>query len=136
MLQVARENQLSRFGALSLDGTKIHANASRHHTLWHGHAEKIEAQLEAELQEMLELADLGRVLQHEAAPPKPESPNKHRIRRTGLPCRNWSRRHEHWVSHRASRLPPDRARVRIHTGAGGGAVETPQAAQHFHYPAR
>jgi hypothetical protein len=30
MLQVARENQLSRFGAVSLDGTKIHANASRH----------------------------------------------------------------------------------------------------------
>ena len=30
VLQVARENQLSRFGAVSLDGTKIHANASRH----------------------------------------------------------------------------------------------------------
>ena len=30
VLQVARENQLSRFGTVSLDGTKIHANASRH----------------------------------------------------------------------------------------------------------
>ena len=29
VLQVARENQLSRFGTVSLDGTKIHANASR-----------------------------------------------------------------------------------------------------------
>ncbi len=30
VLEVARENQLSRFGAASLDGTKIHAIASRH----------------------------------------------------------------------------------------------------------
>lgn len=57
VLQVARENQLSRFGTVSLDGTKIHANASRHHALSHGHAEKIEAQLKAEVQEMLKLAE-------------------------------------------------------------------------------
>jgi hypothetical protein len=30
VLQIARENQLSRFGAVSLDGTKLHANAGRH----------------------------------------------------------------------------------------------------------
>jgi transposase/IS5 family transposase len=57
VLQVARENQLSRFGAVSLDGTKIHANASRHSALSYGHAEKIEAQLKAEVQEMLALAE-------------------------------------------------------------------------------
>lgn len=57
VLQVARENQLSRFGTVSLDGTKIHANASRHNALSHGHAEKIEAQLKAEVQEMLKLAE-------------------------------------------------------------------------------
>ena len=57
VLQVARENQLSRFGTVSLDGTKIHANASRHRALSHGHAEKIEAKLKAEVQEMLELAE-------------------------------------------------------------------------------
>ena len=39
VLQVARENQLSRFGAVSLDGTKIHANASRHSALSYGHAD-------------------------------------------------------------------------------------------------
>jgi hypothetical protein len=49
VLQVARENQLSRFGTVSLDGTKIHANASRHSALSYGHAEKIEAQLKAEV---------------------------------------------------------------------------------------
>jgi transposase len=57
VLQVARENQLSRFGTVSLDGTKIHANASRHKALSHGHAEKIEAQLQAEVQQMLALAE-------------------------------------------------------------------------------
>ena len=57
VLQVARENQLSRFGTLSLDGTRIHASASRHSALSYGHAEKIEAQLKAEVQEMLALAE-------------------------------------------------------------------------------
>jgi transposase len=57
VLQVARENQLSRFGTVSLDGTKIHANASRHSALSYAHAQKIEAQLEAEVQELLALAE-------------------------------------------------------------------------------
>ena len=56
VLQVARENQLSRFGTVSLDGTKIHANASRHSALAYGHCEKIEAHLKAEVQELLALA--------------------------------------------------------------------------------
>ena len=56
VLQVARENQLSRFGTDSLDGTKIHAHASRHSALSYGHAEKIEAHLNAEVQELLALA--------------------------------------------------------------------------------
>ena len=57
VLEVARENQLSRFGTVSLDGTKIHANASRHSALSSGHAEAIEAQLKAEVQELLALAE-------------------------------------------------------------------------------
>ena len=57
VLQIARENQLSRFGMVSLDGTKIHANASRHSALSYAHAEKIEAQLQAEVQELLKLAE-------------------------------------------------------------------------------
>jgi hypothetical protein len=43
VLQVAWENRLSTFGTVSLDGSKIHANASRHSALSHGHIEKIEA---------------------------------------------------------------------------------------------
>lgn len=57
VLQVARENQLSRIGTVSLDGTKMHANASRQSALSNGHTEKIEAQLKAEVQEMLALAE-------------------------------------------------------------------------------
>jgi transposase/IS5 family transposase len=57
VLQVARENQLSRFGTVSLDGTKVHANASRHSALSYAHAEKIEAQLRAEVQELMKLAE-------------------------------------------------------------------------------
>jgi transposase len=57
VLQVARENHLSRFGTVSLDGTKIHANASKHSALSYGHAEKIEAQLKAEVAELLQQAD-------------------------------------------------------------------------------
>ena len=51
VLEVARENQLSRFGRVSLDGTKIHANASRHSALSYGHAERFE------VQELLALAE-------------------------------------------------------------------------------
>ncbi len=57
VLQIARENQLSRFGAVSLDGTKIHANDSRHSALSYGHAEAIAAQLQEEVQQMLALAE-------------------------------------------------------------------------------
>jgi hypothetical protein len=32
-------------GTLALDGTRVHANASRHRTHYHGHAKKREKQL-------------------------------------------------------------------------------------------
>jgi transposase len=57
VLEIAQANQLSQFGTVSLDGTKIHANASRHSALSYGHAEKIEAQLHEEVQELLALAE-------------------------------------------------------------------------------
>jgi len=57
VLQIARANQLTRFGTVSLDGTKINANASRHSALSYGHATRIEAQLQAEIEEMVALAE-------------------------------------------------------------------------------
>lgn len=57
VLQIAQANQLSRFGTVSLDGTKLHANASRHSALSYEHAGKIETQLKQEVQELLALAE-------------------------------------------------------------------------------
>jgi transposase len=57
VLEVAHEMKLLKVGTISLDGTKIHANASRHSALSHGHIEKLETQLKAEVQELLSLAE-------------------------------------------------------------------------------
>ena len=57
VLELAQEMKLLKLGTLSLDGTKVHANASCHSALSHGHIEKIEAQLKGEVQELLALAE-------------------------------------------------------------------------------
>lgn len=57
VLEMATEMKLLRLGTVCLDGTKIHANASRHSALSHGHIGKLEAQLKQEVQELLTLAE-------------------------------------------------------------------------------
>ena len=57
VLCIARQMKLLKLGTIALDGTKIHANASRHSALSYGHAQKIEAQLEAEVKELLARAE-------------------------------------------------------------------------------
>ena len=57
VLCIAGEMKLLKLGTIALDGTKVHANASRHSALSYGHAQKIEAQLEAEVKEMLARAE-------------------------------------------------------------------------------
>ena len=57
VLEMATEMKLLKLGTVCLDGTKIHANASRHSALSHGHIVKIEAQLKQEVQELLTLAE-------------------------------------------------------------------------------
>src|SRR5476649_2877255 len=57
VLQLAREMGLLKMGTIGLDGTKIHANASRHSALSHEHAGKIEAQLKSEVAELLAKAE-------------------------------------------------------------------------------
>ena len=49
VLMLAREMGVLNLGTIGLDGTKIHANASRHSALSYEHAGKIEAQLKAEV---------------------------------------------------------------------------------------
>lgn len=55
-LEVAQEMKLLKLGTISLEGTKVHGNASRHSALSQGYIEKIEAQLKAEVQERLAAA--------------------------------------------------------------------------------
>jgi transposase len=57
VLEVAREIGLLTMGTVALDGTKIHANASRHSALSYEHAGRIEAQLKAEVAELLAKAE-------------------------------------------------------------------------------
>jgi hypothetical protein len=46
-----------KLGTVGLDGTKIHANASRHSALSYEHAGRIEAQLKAEVSELMAKAE-------------------------------------------------------------------------------
>ncbi len=53
VLGVAREMGVLKLGTVALDGTKIHANASRHSALSYEHAGQIEAQLKAEVADLM-----------------------------------------------------------------------------------
>jgi transposase len=56
ILGVAQQMGVPKLGKVSLDGTKLHANASKHSALSWEHANKIEAQLKAEVDELMKLA--------------------------------------------------------------------------------
>ena len=57
ILKFARAAGLLTVGKVSLDGTKIQANASKHSAMSWEHANKIEAQLRGEVEQLLELAE-------------------------------------------------------------------------------
>src|SRR5659263_47608 len=57
VLEMATEMKLLKLGTVCLDGTKIHADASRHSALSHGHIVKLEEHLKREVQELLALAE-------------------------------------------------------------------------------
>jgi transposase len=57
VLKLAREMGVLKMGTIGLDGTKIHANASRHSALSYEHAGKIEAQLKAEVADLMAKAE-------------------------------------------------------------------------------
>jgi transposase len=56
VLLVAKELGVLRVGQISLDGTKIKANASKHHALSYAHAGKIKAKLRREIARLMKLA--------------------------------------------------------------------------------
>jgi transposase len=57
VLLLARDMGVLKMGTIALDGTKIHANASRHSALSYEHAGKIEAQLQAEVADLMAKAE-------------------------------------------------------------------------------
>jgi transposase len=57
VLLLAREMGVLKMGTVALDGTKIHANASRHSALSYEHAGKIETQLKAEVADLMAKAE-------------------------------------------------------------------------------
>lgn len=58
VLEVAAQSKvLKKLGTVSVDGTKIHANASKHSAMSHGHAQKMLDQLEQEVKTLIEKAE-------------------------------------------------------------------------------
>src|SRR5271168_1181810 len=57
VLKLAREMGLLKMGTIGLDGTKIHADASRHSALSYEHAGQIETQLKAEVADLMAKAE-------------------------------------------------------------------------------
>lgn len=57
VLMLAREAGLLKLGTVALDGTKVHAHASRHRALSYGHAGKLEGELQAEVAELMRVAE-------------------------------------------------------------------------------
>ena len=53
---IAKETGLLKVGKVSLDGTKVKANASKHKALSYAHAVKLQKQLEAEVKTLMEKA--------------------------------------------------------------------------------
>lgn len=57
VLLIARTMGVLKLGHIALDGTKIHANASRHSALSYGHIKKLERQLAEEVARLMTLAE-------------------------------------------------------------------------------
>ena len=57
VLVLAKEMGMLNLGTVALDGTKIHANASRHNALSYDHAKRLEEQLKREVAELLAKAE-------------------------------------------------------------------------------
>ena len=57
ILQIAHSMKVWKLGTISLDGTKMKANANKHKALSYGYAERLEAQLREEVARLLLLAE-------------------------------------------------------------------------------
>ena len=61
ILLLAKTMGFSKLGKISLDGSKVQANASKHSALSWGHATELEEQLKAEVARLLAMAEAALV---------------------------------------------------------------------------
>lgn len=57
ILLIAAESGMLKIGRVSIDGTKIKANASKHHALSYAHATKLERRIKNEIERLLRMAE-------------------------------------------------------------------------------
>jgi transposase/IS5 family transposase len=57
ILAIAREMGVKKVGTVSIDGTKVKANASKHHSLSWGYANKLEERLQSEIADLMKRAE-------------------------------------------------------------------------------
>ncbi|MBT5027778.1 MAG: IS1182 family transposase [Nitrospinaceae bacterium] len=57
ILETAQEMGLLKLGTVSLDGTKVKANANKHKALSYGYAKRLESQLKKEVRKLMKLAE-------------------------------------------------------------------------------
>ena len=62
VLEIAAEMKLLHLGTISLDGTKVKANASRHSALSYGHAQALRERLVAEVAELVQRAEAAEAI--------------------------------------------------------------------------
>jgi len=57
ILLIAAESGMLKIGRVSIDGTKVKANASKHHALSYAHATKLERRIKNEIERLLRMAE-------------------------------------------------------------------------------
>lgn len=134
VLLLAREMGVLKMGTVALDGTKIHANASRHSALSYEHAGKIEAQLKAEVSELLaraEAADAADVPDGMSIPEelarREERFSKIAEARAKIEARAWER-HERELAEHEAKLAARAAKTAATGKKPGGKPPAPPAA--------
>ncbi|HYM48654.1 MAG TPA: IS1182 family transposase [Burkholderiaceae bacterium] len=70
VLEIAAEMKLLNLGTISLDGTKIKANASRHSAVSHGHAKALRERLREEVAELMRRAQVAEAIPDHVSLPK------------------------------------------------------------------
>jgi transposase len=137
VLSVAVEMGMRKLGTVAVDGTKIHANASRHSALSYEHANKIEAQLKAEVADLMARAEAA---DQADAPDGMSVPEELARRETRLAAMASAKatiearareRHAHEQAEYEAKLAARDARTKATGKKPGGKPPAPPGQSHF-----